>query len=162
MIFNSKDNVIISIGDLEIIKLEKISTFNINDVNSKYEYTRVRNYFSKEDHIINCENTTCFLTTSNYLMVNTIFEENNSPITMQQVPYQNKILSNLDIVKGNIEMFNFCVPFDFDGDKFLFLDYQTKYIRRICVYYTISQEIPPFVHKINNDFGHISHMKLLD
>ena len=53
-------------------------------------------------------------------------------------------------------------PFDFDGDKFLFLDYQTKYIRRICVYYTISQDIPPFVHKINNDFGHISRMKLLD
>ena len=162
VIFNSKDNVIISIGDLEIIKLEKISTFNINDVNSKYDYTRVRNYCSEEDHIINCENTTCFLTTSNYLMVNTIFEENNSPITMQQVPYQNKILSNLDIIKGNIEMFNFCVPFDFDGDKFLFLDYQTKYIRRICVYYTISQGIPPFVHKIDNDFGHISHMKLLD
>ena len=69
MIFNSKDNLVISIGNLEIIKLEKISTFNINDVNSKYEYTRVRNYFSKEDHIINCGNTTCFLTTSNNLRV---------------------------------------------------------------------------------------------
>ena len=33
--FDTKDNVIISIGDLEIIKLEKISTFNINDYKSK-------------------------------------------------------------------------------------------------------------------------------
>jgi hypothetical protein len=57
-------------------------------------------------------------------------------------------------------MFNFCVPFDFDGDKFLFLDYQTKNIRRICIYYTLSK-IKPFSYKINNDFGHISHMKLL-
>ena len=83
MIFNSKDNVFISIADLEIIKLEKISTFNINDVNSKYEYTKVRNYFSEEDHIINCKNTTCLLTTSNFLMINIIFEENNSHMTMQ-------------------------------------------------------------------------------
>ena len=158
--FDTKDNVIISIGDLEIIKLEKISTFNINDYKSKYDYTRVRNYLSEEDHIINCENCTCFLTSTNYLMINTCFDENNSPITMQQIPYKNKILNNLDIVNGNIEMFNFCVPFDFDGDKFLFLDYQTKNIRRICIYYTLSK-IKPFSYKINNDFGHISHMKLL-
>ena len=158
--FDTKDNVLISIGDLEIIKLERISTFNINDMNSKYDYTRVRNYTSEEDHIINCENTTCFLTSSNYLLINTFFEENSSPITMQQIPYQNKILNNLDIVKGNIEMFSFCVPFDFNGDKFLFLDYQTKEIRRICIYYTMT-EIKPIIHIINNDFGHISHMKLL-
>jgi hypothetical protein len=132
----------------------------MNDMNSKYDYTRVRNYTTEEDHIINCENTTCFLTSSNYLLINTVFEENNSPITMQQIPYQNKILNNLDIVKGNIEMFSFCVPFDFDGDKFLFLDYQTKDIRRICIYYTVTQ-IKPIIHILNKDFGHISHMKLL-
>ena len=160
IVFDTKDNIIISVGDLEIIKLEKISTFNINDLNSKYDYTRVRNYPSEEEHIINCENSTCFLTPSNFLMINTVFEENNSPITMQQIPYKNKLLNNLDIIKGNIEMFNFCVPFDFDGDKFLFLDYQTKDTRRICIYYTVSK-YTPFIHIINNDFGHISHMKLL-
>ena len=158
--FDTKDNVIISVGDLEIIKLEKISTFNIYDLNSRYDYTRIRNYSSEEEHIINCENTTCFLTSSNFLMINTVFEEYNSPIAMLQIPYQNKILNNLDIVKGTIEMFNFCVPFDFDGDKFLFLDYQTKNIRRICIFYTIS-EAQPFIHKIGQDFGHISHMRLL-
>ena len=160
VVFDTKDSVIISVGDLEIIKLEKISTFNMNDMNSKYDYTRVRNYTTEEDHIINCENTTCFLTSSNYLLINTVFEENNSPITMQQIPYQNKILNNLDIVKGSIEMFSFCVPFDFDGDKFLFLDYQTKDIRRICIYYTMTQK-KPIIHILNKDFGHISHMKLL-
>ena len=160
VVFDTKDSVIISVGDLEIIKLEKISTFNMNDMNSKYDYTRVRNYTTEEDHIINCENTTCFLTSSNYLLINTVFEENNSPITMQQIPYQNKILNNLDIVKGNIQMFSFCVPFDFDGDKFLFLDYQTKDIRRICIYYTMTQK-KPIIHILNKDFGHISHMKLL-
>ena len=158
--FESKDNVIISVGDLEIIKLEKISTFNINDINSKFDYTRIKNYTSEEQHIINCENTTCFLTSTNFLIINTFFEENDSPITMQQIPYKNKKMENLEVVKGNIDMFSFCVPFDFDGDKFLFLDYQTKLIRRICIYYTLSKE-KPFIYKINKDFGHISHMKLL-
>ena len=69
---------------------------------------------------------------------------------MQQIPYQNKIIENLDIIKGNIEMFNFCVPFDFDGDKFLLLDYQIKLMPRICIYYTISK-IKPFIYKINNE-----------
>ena len=159
--FDTKDNILISVGDLEIIKLERISTFNINDINSKYDYTRVRNYTSEEDHIINCENTTCFLTPSNFLLINTVFEENNNPIIMQQIPYQNKILNNLDIVQGNIEMFSFSVPFDFNGDKFLFLDYQTKETRRICIYYTLTQR-KPFIQIINKEFGHISHMKLLD
>ena len=80
---------------------------------------------------------------------------------MQQIPYQNKILNNLDIVQGNIEMFSFSVPFDFNGDKFLFLDYQTKETRRICIYYTLTQR-KPFIQIINKEFGHISHMKLLD
>ena len=159
--FDTKDNILISVGDLEIIKLERISTFNINDINSKYDYTRVRNYTSEEDHIINCENTTCFLTPSNFLLINTVFKENNNPIIMQQIPYQNKILNNLDIVQGNIEMFSFSVPFDFNGDKFLFLDYQTKETRRICIYYTLTQR-KPFIQIINKEFGHISHMKLLD
>ena len=159
--FDTKDNILISVGDLEIIKLERISTFNINDINSKYDYTRIRNYTSEEDHIINCENTTCFLTHSNFLLINTVFEENNNPIIMQQIPYQNKILNNLDIVQGNIEMFSFSVPFDFNGDKFLFLDYQTKETRRICIYYTLTQR-KPFIQIINKEFGHISHMKLLD
>ena len=159
--FDTKDNILISVGDLEIIKLERISTFNINDINSKYDYTRIRNYTSEEDHIINCENTTCFLTPSNFLLINTVFEENNNPIIMQQIPYQNKILNNLDIVQGNIEMFSFSVPFDFNGDKFLFLDYQTKETRRICIYYTLTQR-KPFIQIINKEFGHISHMKLLD
>ena len=159
--FDTKDNILISVGDLEIIKLERISTFNINDINSKYDYTRIRNYTSEEDHIINCENTTCFLTHSNFLLINTVFEENNNPIIMQQIPYQNKILNNLDIVQGNIEMFSFSVPFDFNGDKFIFLDYQTKETRRICIYYTLTQR-KPFIQIINKEFGHISHMKLLD
>ena len=159
--FCSKDSIIVSIGDLEIIKLDKISRFNINDINSKYDYTRIRNYNTEEEHIINCENTTCFLTKSNYLLVNTVFEDNQSPISEQRIPYQNKILNNLEIKKGNIEMYNFCVPFDFDGDKFLFLDYQDRVIRRICIYFTLSKH-EPYIHKINNDFGHISHMKLLD
>ena len=57
-------------------------------------------------------------------------------------------------------MTNYNVPFDFDGDRFLFLDYKSKDERRICIYYTLTR-IPMIVHFINKDFGHISHMKLI-
>ena len=31
-------------------------------------------------------------------------------------------MTNYEITKGEIEMTNFSVPFDFDGDRFLFLE----------------------------------------
>ena len=52
------------------------------------------------------------------------------------------------------------VPFDFDGDRFLFLDYTTKDERRISVFFTSSQK-EEYHYCIKQDFGHISHMKLL-
>ena len=159
--FENRDNIIISIGDSEIIKFENISSFNPNVTNSKYEYTRVKNYKTEEEHIINCENCICFLTPTNYFMLNGIFDELNSPINIRQMSYKNKILKNLDIIEGSINMYNFFVPFDFDGDRFLFLDYQTKDIRRICIYFTLSKS-EPYIHIIKEDFGHISFMKLLD
>ena len=158
--FDTEDSVNISVGDFEIIRLEKISTFNTNDEFSKYDYYRIRNYKTEEEHLINCENSTIFLTTTNYLMVNTNFAENNAEISIQQISYKNKLLKNLTIIEGEIEMFNYSIPFDFDGDKFLFIDYQTSNIRRICIFYTVTKS-KPYIFKITKDFGHISHMKIL-
>ena len=63
------------------------------------------------------------------------------------------------MISGKIPLSNFCVPFDFDGDRFLFLDYLTKDKRKICIFYTISKK-DMYEYKIEKDFGHISHMKI--
>jgi hypothetical protein len=57
-------------------------------------------------------------------------------------------------------MYNYSIPFDFDGDKFLFVDYESDKVRRICIYYTLSKK-PCYIYKLTKDFGHISYMKLL-
>ena len=158
--FDTKDKVNISIGDYEIIRLENMSTFNINDDNSNYNYFRIRNYSSENEHIKNCENATCMMTDKNFLILFTNFGENCSPITSQNIRYENKQISSFGVIKGEIEMYNFSIPFDFDGDRFLFLDYESDNIRRICIYYT-EKKYPPYIFKINNNFGHINYMKFL-
>ena len=158
--FDTKDKVNISIGDYEIIRLENMSSFNINDDNSNYNYIRIRNYPSENEHIKFCENSTCMMTDKNFLLVHTIFGENTSPISISNIQYENKTLSSYDVVKGEIEMYNYSIPFDFDGDKFLFLDYESDKVRRICIYYTLSKQ-PCYIYKLTKEFGHISYMKLL-
>ena len=158
--FDTKDKVNLSIGDYEIIRLENMTTFNINDNNSNYNYIRIRNYSSENEHIRNCENATCMMTDKYFLIVHTIFGDNNSTISLNKVNYENKMLTSFDVVKGEIEMFNFSIPFDFDNDRFLFVDYESETSRRICIYYTLSK-CEPYIYKITNDFGHINYMKFL-
>lgn len=158
--FDTKDKVNISIGDYEIIRLENMSSFNINDDNSNYNYIRIRNYQSENEHIKCCENSTCMMTDKNFLLVHTNFGENTTPIIINNVQYENKTFSSYEVIKGEIEMYNYSIPFDFDGDKFLFLDYESDKVRRICIYYTLSKK-PCFIYKLTKDFGHISYMKLL-
>ena len=158
--FDTKDKINICIGDYEIISLDNMSTFNIDDENSNYNYCRIRNYIYEEEHIIECENAICMMTDKNFLIVYIKFGENTSPIIKDNIRYENKMMTSFDIIKGEIEMSNYSVPFDFDGDRFLFVDYESETVRRICIYYTATK-LPPYIFKINNQFGHINYMKLL-
>ena len=72
--------------------------------------------------------------------------------------YKNRSLKTYKIISGRIDMSNYSFPFDFDGDRFLFLDYHTKDSRKICIYYTLSDK-EMYEYKISKDYGHISHMK---
>jgi hypothetical protein len=158
--FDTKDKVNISVGDYEIIRLENMSTFNINDENTSYKYIRIRNYNSENEHIKKCENATCMMTDKNFLIIYSSYGETTAPIKKDTIDYENKNITTLDIIKGNIEMYNYSIPFDFDGDRFLFVDYESDTIRRICIYYTETKK-QPYIFKINNQFGHINYMKLL-
>ena len=158
--FDTKDIVNLSIGDYEIIRLKNMSSFNINDDNSNYTYIRIKNYVSENEHIKKCENTTCMMTDKNFLIVYTIYAENDSQIQLNKVNYQNKNMISFEVVEGEIEMYNYSIPFDFDGDRFLFVDYESDALRRICINYTLSKK-EPFIYKISKGFGHINYMKFL-
>ena len=158
--FEGNDIINVSIGDLEIIHFENMSNFNINDKSSTYNYSKVRNYYTENDHIEFCENSTCMMFNSYFLIVFTQFGNYDSKIEIKKTKYENKNMKNYIIVKGEIEMSNFSVPFDFDGDRFLFLDNISENERKICIYYTLTKK-QQYICVINKDFGHISHMKLL-
>ena len=157
--FESFDTINISIGDYEIVKFEGIKDYNSNDPNSGFQFVKIKNYSNENQHIQFCENSFCFISGKYFLLLRTQFGDYN-PIEYKDIVYIHKDLKNLNIINGTIEMSNYNVPFDFDGDKFLFLDYKSKDERRICIYFTLTK-IPMIVHFINKDFGHISHMKLM-
>ena len=156
--FDTKDCINVAIGDLEIIRIENILNFNINDDNSEYKYTIIKNYKNENDHMKYCEGTTCLMHKNNFIKIDGYINEYNSNLCCVDCNYENKTITSYDIKKGLIEMNNYNVPFDFDGDRFLFLDYENKNFRRICVYYTLSN-IDPYIHQIPKEFGHINFMK---
>ena len=167
VIFDTKDKVIISVGDEELIKMEGIATLNINDPNSKFDYIRAQNYRSKSFHFINCENTLCFLTPTNYLLVNmNIGDINTSQLRQEEINYKNKNIKDfkkIETIEGKIDSHNFTTIFDFDGSRLLFIEYVKENERKIVIFDTIIEDLI-FEYKIgdiNGDFGHVSFMRLL-
>ena len=73
--FETNDIINICIGDLEIIHLEKMSTYNRNDKNSTYNFSKLRNYKTENEHIEFCETATCFLKNSFFLIIFTKLAE---------------------------------------------------------------------------------------
>ena len=138
-----------------------MSTFNINDDTSTYNYSKLRNYNTENDHLEFCENCTCMMKNSFFLIIFTKFANFNSNLEIKDIKYENKDLIKYKISKGTIKMSNYVVPFDFDGDKLLFLDYISQNERIISVVYTATKK-EKFIYNIKNkEYGHISHMKLL-
>ena len=158
--FENDDIINISIGDLEVIRLENMSTFNINDKSSTYNYSKIRNYKTENEHIEFCETCTCMMKNSYFLIIFTKYANYNSVIEIKEIKYEHKNLKHYKIIEGKIKMSNYMVPFDFDGDQFLFLDYVTKEQRKITVFYTESKQ-EEYNYIISKEYGHISHMKLL-
>ena len=159
--FENNDIINVSIGDLEVIRLENMSTFNINDDTSTYNYSKLRNYNTENDHLEFCENCTCMMKNSFFLIIYTKYANYNSNFEIKDIEYENKDLKKYKIIKGQITMSNYVVPFDFDGDKFLFLDYISKNERKISVVYTATKKENFNYYIKNKEYGHICHMKLL-
>ena len=152
--FENRDVVNIAVGDFEILHM------NISTDISSPNYIKIKNYPNENEHIKYCETCTCFMTSTNFLKINTEYAENNDPIEIKPVQYENKKLKNFEIVTGEIEMTNYSVPFDFDGDKFLWIDHLSPSERKICIFYTSSDKNQITI-TVPSNFGHISHMKLL-
>ena len=149
-----------SIGDKELIHCEKITSFFKNDLSLSYNFKRTSIYDSDDIHNDFCENCSCLMSKNNFLIVYSYYSDFNWPLRFNQIKYDNRNLETLEIISGFIEMSNYNVPFDFDGDKFLYIEYYDESIRCINIYNTLTKN-KKFNYLIDKKFGHISHMKLL-
>ena len=161
--FDTDDILNISIGDFEVIRMNNLRNFNINDENSKYDYIKIQNYDA--DHVARhfkyCEHATCMMTSTKYLIIFTYFGNFTDEIILNKSKYNSVDLLELNQkIKGNIPIHNFSVPFDFDGKYFLFLDHISKEECSICLFDTINNKMY-YKYPIEKNFGHISHMKIL-
>ena len=137
---NPKESkLFVSIGDDKIILYNSIGE-NLNEI-PKYE--------------------------NNYL-VRTFIEFPNevktpSNLTSTEILIKNLLNLNEKETQVNIDMSNYCVPFDFDGDKYVFIDFLEEKKRMFEIYdiknqnYILNFEIEKYKEKI----GHISLLQLL-
>ena len=158
--FDTEEKLNISIGDLEIIRYLDVHKINMNDSNTIYNYIKIKNYESCNKHIKYCENTICMMTSTNFLIIFTDFGNFSCEIKSAKIKYNNIEFNTGKKISGKINMHNFSVPFDFDGEDFLFLDNISKEDRLICLFDTINNQYF-YKYKISRNFGHISHMKIL-
>ena len=149
-----------SVGDFQVIHCEKISSFLGNDIKNTYKFKQINNYLTDKAHNEFCETAQCFMAKNNFLIIFSFYSDFNWPLKFNQVKYENKNLINFEVIKGSIYMSNFNVPFDFDGDKYIYLEHYNKEIRCINIYSTIKDQ-KIFQIFLENEFGHISFIKLL-
>ena len=160
---NLKDNkLLICIGDEKILLFNSISE-NMTEI-PKYE--EINNYSNENDHYRKCDK--CFTMLKNNYLVRTFIEFPNDvkvPSNMFSTEYSIKNIDNLNIPEetGNIQMSNYCVPFDFDGEKYVFIDFLEEKKRMFEIYDIKSQslllnmQLETYKEKI----GHISLLQLL-
>ena len=156
--FDTKDKINVAIGDSDIIRFENLSNFNFENENESYYYTQIKNYKSENEHIRACEGAICLMSNNNFFLLFAPMTEYGSSIHCFRYSYINKNIITYEIIEGEIEMYNFLVPFDFDGDRFLYLEYKSESLRIISIYHTLTKMIG-CKFQITNDFGHISFMK---
>ena len=153
--FEGRQYANIGIGDYEILKIDISKEFNSDGI------TKIKNYPNENEHLKYCEKCMCFMTNNYFLKVNTDFgEDEKDYVTKQKILYDNRNLKDYTIVTGLIEMTNYSVPFDFDGDRFVWLDNLSKNERRLCIFFTLSSQTQINI-MLDKKYGHISHIKLL-
>ena len=159
--FDTEKILNISIGDFEILRIKDVHKYNMNDPSSSYIYAKIKNYDYADKHFKYCENAICMMNSSNFLIIFSNFVNFASELKQEKYRYNNINLIKENKIQGKIQMYNFSIPFDFDGEDFLFLEYTSKGERNICLFNTVDNEYF-YKYKIEQSFGHISHMKILN
>lgn len=152
--FENKNLINISVGDSEIYHID------ISGDLDNPPCLVIKNYPNEIEHNTYCETCTIMMTNNYFLKINTDFAEPDSLFQMKEIQYECKSLETNEVLKGVIIMSNFTVPFDFNGDYFIWIDNLPDDLRKINIHSILSNKT--ILHyEIDKSFGHISHAKLI-
>ena len=157
-----KGEFYVSLGDVEIRKYNKKEDNKISKMDVE------KNYENPTKHIENCQKCFPMLYKTKFLRIYMNLPPGHKD--QDYSSFENKLGSiNYDlkdiitpnsISGGIINMSSYAVPFDFDGNKLLWVDFITEYERYIFIY-NFNEKKNDFELKLNPSFGHISHFYFL-
>ena len=164
--YNEKEkNIYIGVGDEEIkvFSLKQLSTDTIPENNS------ISVYDSDLIHTNNCENAFILLSPESLFRIQLPqIDEGTLKIATLESQYEMKYFNEMEDynksehIKNALPTTNYTVPFDFDGKRFLWVEFLSSTQRNICV-----ANIPllstdkPYKCDLNKTIGHICQAKLL-
>ena len=167
--YNSEDNIInISIGDERIVRYKEDRQ---NPHNFRL-FQKVLNYSNEIDHTKYCENAFIYLS-SHYLFRIQLSQPEEKCLNITEIENEYEIMNinNNDVYHiGRLPMTNYIVPFCFDGQNFAWVEFTGPDKRNICIANVLNNflknnnttTISPYKKDIGTDFGHISHLKIID
>lgn len=181
----SQNNFYICIGDLKVYRYNINNNENTNE--NVEQHSTSYNYKSESAHNEKCEN--CLTMLKNDYLIRTFIEFPSDPKEEPAKPKKTEvstknILNNLyryednfensdsdenssdnNEIKFDIEMSNYCVPFDFDGKNFIFIDFLHENQRMFNIYDINKGEEEMIKFEIEKQpeekIGHISHLKII-
>ena len=164
--YNEKEHsFLVGVGD------EEIKVFYLSNITEDTQPSNqsINIYETDFDHTKNCENAFIFITDKCFFRVQLPpLEEGTLKIIMMESNYEIKYFDEQentkksDNIKTGLPTTNYTIPFDFDGTRFLWIEFLSSTERNICVAnIPLLKTEKPYKIGLDNDIGHISQAKFL-
>lgn len=160
--FDENDNVFYTAkGDEEIFQIQIIRRYNKTEIQF---LPNIKLHLTDEEHDEKCENTFIILSDNNLLKIQLkppdekTLDLNKYKANYEVMNYKKDKL----ICEGYIIMGNYSIPFDFDGENFIFIEIlgeNKKNINKVNLMNNFNENI---IIPIDNKFGHISYIKFIN
>lgn len=176
LMLNLSDNIITKLSNASDEHISSIS-FEDNDVFSigvgdefvlrYHDYTSMNcltmnNYKNEMEHSSKCQTSYSIISGPKLFLINLAYLLDGSiAVSSVDCDYITKNLITKDIKAGKLPMTNYSIPFDFDGNNFLWIEYHNEKKSNICVADCSLESPNVWKYALPNGFGRISHAKLI-
>lgn len=151
--FEEDDVFSIAVGDDFVLRYQDLNSMNC---------VTMHNYKTESEHSSKCQGSYSILSGPKlFIVVLDFVPEGSLSVCSIQCDYSLKHLITKDCKVGKLTMTNYSIPFDFDGESFLWVEYYSLKKSLICIADLTLEPPEVWKHSLPFEFGRISHAKLL-